>query len=145
MQINDVARVTGLTPKAIRYYEAQSLVIPHQRASNGYRIYSRENLDHLCFLQHARAVGFSVKESGHLLALYADQANHSASVKALVAEKLSQLQQKRKEIERLEATLTDLWACCDGQENSRCAILDRLATAGFDTNFPRDSKEADNV
>lgn len=138
MFINDVAKVTGLTPKAIRYYESLGLVSPEGRGENGYRIYSRNNLDHLCFLQHARSVGFTVKESGHLLALYRDRSGHSASVKRLVGEKLVQLRNKRLEVARLEATLRDLWQSCDGKEGKACAILDRLADADFETHAPEE-------
>ncbi|UTA46301.1 MerR family transcriptional regulator [Simiduia sp. 21SJ11W-1] len=133
MQIQDVAKVTGLSPKAIRYYEAQGLVAPQRSAHNGYRIYSRDNLDHLCFLQHARAVGFTVQESGRLLNMYRKKGSHSARVKHLVGEKLAELRQKRLELERLEATLSELWQSCDGREGNRCAILDRLAAANFDS------------
>lgn len=131
MHIQEVARVTGLTAKAIRYYEAQGLVIPERQITNGYRQYNRTHLDHLCFLQHARAVGFTVQEAGHLLSLYRDTRAHNASVRALVAAKLEQLQAKREEIQRLEDTLQELWSCCDGREHHRCKILDRLAASPF--------------
>lgn len=38
MRINEVARATGVTPKAVRYYERIGLIAP-DRASNGYREY----------------------------------------------------------------------------------------------------------
>lgn len=131
MYINEVAQITGLTPKAIRYYEAQGFVQPTARGENGYRIYTRSNVDQLCFLQHARSVGFSVEESGQLLSLYRSHPTASDIVKALVTEKLDQLAQKKREIERLQATLENLWDCCSGKLDHRCQILERLASEEF--------------
>ena len=131
MYIKEVAKVTGLTAKAIRYYEAQGMVAPSSRSESGYRLYSRENLDHLCFLQHARSVGFSVLESGTLLNLYRSHPDASDRVKALVGEKLAQLRAKKRELERLEQTLESLWTCCDGGAKHHCQILDRLASEEF--------------
>jgi len=39
MKINEVARLAGVTPKAVRYYERIGLIAP-DRASNGYREYT---------------------------------------------------------------------------------------------------------
>ena len=131
MYIHEAARITGLSQKAIRYYEQLALVVPEKCPENGYRRYSRADVDHLCFLQHSRGVGFSVQEAGRLLDLYRSSDSHSARVKAMVAEKLRHLAQKKAEIERLEATLQDLWASCDGDNCHRCSILDRLAGEEF--------------
>lgn len=37
MNISDVAKITGLTSKAIRFYEEKGLVTPPMRSENGYR------------------------------------------------------------------------------------------------------------
>lgn len=40
MNISDVAKITGLTSKAIRFYEEKGLVTPPMRSENGYRTYA---------------------------------------------------------------------------------------------------------
>ena len=35
MNISDIAQKTGLTPKAIRFYEDKSLITPPERGENG--------------------------------------------------------------------------------------------------------------
>ncbi len=47
MNISDVAKKTGLTSKAIRFYEEKGLVTPPLRSENGYRTYSQQHLDEL--------------------------------------------------------------------------------------------------
>ena len=41
MNISDVAKITGLTSKAIRFYEEKGLVTPPMRSENGYRTYTQ--------------------------------------------------------------------------------------------------------
>lgn len=45
MNISDVAKITGLTSKAIRFYEEKGLVTPPMRSENGYRTYTQQHLN----------------------------------------------------------------------------------------------------
>lgn len=64
MRISEVARRTGLSPSAIRYYEQEDMFSPGQieRASNGYRVYSPGALRRLGLIQAGRDAGFSLAE-----------------------------------------------------------------------------------
>ncbi|XPE66589.1 MerR family DNA-binding transcriptional regulator [Shigella flexneri] len=46
----DVAKITGLTSKAIRFYEEKGLVTPPMRSENGYRTYTQQHLNELTLL-----------------------------------------------------------------------------------------------
>ncbi len=81
MNISDVAKKTGLTSKAIRFYEEKGLVTPPLRSENGYRSYTQRHLDELTLLRQARQVGFNLEECGELVTLFNDPARHSADVK----------------------------------------------------------------
>ena len=72
MNISDVAKITGLTSKAIRFYEEKGLVTPPMRSENGYRTYTQQHLNELTLLRQARQVGFNLEESGELDKLSAD-------------------------------------------------------------------------
>ena len=78
MNISDVAKKTGLTSKAIRFYEEKGLVTPPLRSENGYRTYSQQHLDELTLLRQARQVGFNLEECRELVALFNDPSRHSA-------------------------------------------------------------------
>ena len=80
MNISDVAK-TGLTSKAIRFYEEKGLVTPPLRSENGYRSYTQLHLDELTLLRRARQVGFNLEECGELVNLFNDPKRHSADVK----------------------------------------------------------------
>ena len=70
MNISDVAKITGLTSKAIRFYEEKGLVTPPMRSENGYRTYTQQHLNELTLLRQARQVGFNLEESGELVNLF---------------------------------------------------------------------------
>lgn len=74
-------RKTGLTSKAIRFYEEKGLVTPPLRSENGYRSYTQLHLDELTLLRQARQVGFNLEECGELVNLFNDPKRHSADVK----------------------------------------------------------------
>lgn len=57
MNISDVAKKTGLTSKAIRFYEEKKLVTPPVRTDNGYRSYTAKHIEELTLLRQARQVG----------------------------------------------------------------------------------------
>lgn len=61
MQIKDVEEKTGLTKKAIRYYEECGLVVT-ARKENGYKDYGEETLQQLMKIKQLRLMEFSIEE-----------------------------------------------------------------------------------
>lgn len=62
MKIGDLAKATGLTPSRIRFYEAEGLITPPPRQSNGYRNYSPEMPGILKIIDSAQRAGFSLEQ-----------------------------------------------------------------------------------
>ncbi len=68
LRIQEVAAETGLTPRAIRYYEEIGLLAPAARSGGDYRLYDPADLDRLRFIRGLRDdAGFSLSEIGQLL------------------------------------------------------------------------------
>lgn len=68
LRIQEVAAETGLTPRAIRYYEEIGLLEPAARSDGAYRLYDAEDLERLRFIRGLRDdAGFSLAEIGQLL------------------------------------------------------------------------------
>lgn len=126
MNISQAAEFSGLTVKALRYYESIQLVSPC-RGENGYRDYSARDLETLRFIQRARAGGFAIDEVRDLLELHRNPARRSHDAKLLVLEKLQCIEQQLKSLREMRATLRSLAEQCAGDESPECAILDRLA------------------
>ncbi len=60
--IQQVAQKTGLSIHTLRYYEKVGLLAPIQRASNGHRQYSAEDITWLEFLVRLRETGMSIQK-----------------------------------------------------------------------------------
>ncbi|HYO41838.1 MAG TPA: MerR family transcriptional regulator [Candidatus Limnocylindrales bacterium] len=68
LRIQEVAAETGLTPRAIRYYEELGLLAPAGRSEGAYRLYDAEDLERLRFIRGLRDdAGFALAEIRQLL------------------------------------------------------------------------------
>ncbi len=68
MRIGDVQRVTGLTRKALLYYEQEGLIEPGSDPANEYREYSEADVARLLRISVLRQIGLSVAEIRAVLA-----------------------------------------------------------------------------
>jgi DNA-binding transcriptional MerR regulator len=71
LAIGELARQTGLSQSAIRYYEAEGLLQKPQRSS-GWRMYPPDAVDRVRVIQMARALGFTLAEVRTLLLGFSD-------------------------------------------------------------------------
>lgn len=66
--VGRAARRAGLTPKAVRLYEARGLLAA-QRTGSGYRLYSERDVELLRFIRQARALSLSLEEIKEIIDL----------------------------------------------------------------------------
>jgi DNA-binding transcriptional MerR regulator len=71
VKIGDLARITGLSIKTIRYYESRGLLQQPPRTEGGYRLYGPEEVARLQFGQRAKLLGLTLEEIRELVALAA--------------------------------------------------------------------------
>ncbi|SNT12290.1 Cu(I)-responsive transcriptional regulator [Tropicimonas sediminicola] len=126
MNIGDVARLSGLPAKTIRYYEEIGLVSP-MRSTNGYRTFRESDLHKLTFLSRARSLGFTIDDCRALLELYVNTSRASADVKKIASEHLVRIDAKIEELIAMKKTLSHLVHECAGDNRPDCPILDDLA------------------
>lgn len=126
MNISEVADLSGLPAKTIRYYEDIGLVRP-LRSSNGYRAFRKSDLHKLAFLARARGLGFSIEECRALLALWEDEGRASAEVKRIAEDHLREIDRKIAELRELRGTLAHLVSACAGDNRPDCPILASLS------------------
>ncbi|MGO4548447.1 MerR family transcriptional regulator [Paenibacillus sp. 2TAB23] len=63
LKIEEVAKRTGLTKRAIRYYEDFGLISPPERTQGGIRLYSEDDIEKINKIMLAKEVlGFSLAE-----------------------------------------------------------------------------------
>jgi len=127
MNIGRAAALSGVSAKAIRYYESIGLIRPAIRAGNGYRDFDAQDVHVLRFVHRARSLGFSVAEVGDLIALYGDSTRASGDVRHIALQAIERIGAKIGELESMRAVLHDLVERCHGDDRPDCPILDDLA------------------
>lgn len=125
--IGQVAAMSGVPSKTIRYYESVGLVPAAERADNGYRRYDERAVAVLRFVNRARGLGFPMKDVESLLGLWADKRRTSRHVHQIATEHLEAIELKIAELESMRTTLLHLVERCHGDDRPDCPILDELA------------------
>lgn len=67
-QIGDLARMTGLTVRTIRFYSDSGLIPPTDRTAGGYRTYDAEAVARLKLVRTLRDLGVDLPTAGRVLA-----------------------------------------------------------------------------
>lgn len=102
-----LADATGLNSETIRFYEQKGLLNP-QRDSNGYRLYSEQDLQRINFINHAKGLGFSLMEVKELLDISpTDKERARTKVDLKIAEltsKIDELSAMRNLLQKLSDT-----------------------------------------
>lgn len=82
LPIGEVARRSGLSPDALRFYEREGLLPPLERTGGRARRYDSAALDQLRVVTALRAVGFSLDQVRTLLAAKSGTSTVRARVEA---------------------------------------------------------------
>ncbi|AEC16646.1 DNA-binding transcriptional regulator CueR [Gallibacterium anatis UMN179] len=127
MYINEVAKLTNLSTKAIRFYEQKGLIAPPDRSVNGYRQYNMQHIEALNLIREAREIGFSLPECEQLLALYRNPHRRSADVKAQTLAKIDEIDAQIAKLQQMRTKLSALAAQCPGDDSENCPIINSLS------------------
>ena len=127
MNIGEAAQATGLSAKMIRDYEGLGLIPPASRTENGYRQYTKRDLDMLCFIRQARSMSFSIKQVEQLLSLWSDTQRESRDVKAIAQAQMAELDRKMAELACMKDALEQIASRCPGDLTADCPILSKLS------------------
>ena len=102
LKIGELARQTGLSIKAIRYYEWRGLLEQPSRTEAGYRLYGPEEVARLQFIQRAKLLGLTLEEIRELVALAA-RCNEGEIVPRLEEVLEAKLRETERKLEELSA------------------------------------------
>jgi len=126
MNIGQLSKASGVTPKMVRYYESIGLLPPADRRESGYRDYGRNDVHRLTFVRRARDLGFSIETIGELLSLWADQGRSHAEVRQIAARHIAGLEAQSARLREMIVTLRDLVNCCRQGNRPDCPIITEL-------------------
>lgn len=128
--IGQLAKKTGLTARAIRFYEAKGLLRSHSRGDNDYRFYSKAELAQALHVKGYRDLGFTLSEIATLLAQ--DPTLTTGNLQKSLLDKLKFLQTEQfqgfERIQRLETLIASLNMVHKLSEPQRRIIMEEFVT-----------------
>lgn len=107
--IGDLSQQTGVVRETIRYYEKIGLLPPSQRAENGYRVYTNEDVDRLKFIRQARGLGFETQEIATILAFRDREEPPCQHVLELMQQQIHNIQAQIQDLQSLQKELEALY------------------------------------
>jgi Cu(I)-responsive transcriptional regulator len=127
LKIGDLAKATSTTVETIRYYEKAGLLPHPERTESNYRSYSREHLNRLNFVRHARGLGFELADIRSLLSLSDNPAADCAEADRIATGHLKSVEAKIAQLRLLKDELRRMIGLCRGGQISNCRIMEVLA------------------
>ncbi len=126
MTIGKAARKAGVGVETIRFYERKGLIEqPLKPRYGGFRVYPEETVHRIRFIRQAQELGFALREIDDLMSLRADPAADSGDVRERARAKVTEVNRKIVELERIRSALEALIAACPGGGALRaCSIMD---------------------
>lgn len=67
--VKDIVRITGVTARTLHFYDKINLLKPNRLSDNGYRAYSREDLERLQTILFLKEMDLSLKEISDIMQL----------------------------------------------------------------------------
>jgi arsenate reductase len=108
MKVSELARMAGIAPSAVRFYEETGVLPSAPRERNGYRTYGPDDLARLRLVVALRRLGLGPLDAGRLARLCLERGDVDADLAPLIAEQRAAIERQRVELDRLDAELSDL-------------------------------------
>lgn len=134
LDIRDVAKRTGLTSRALRFYEARGLLKP-LRTYSGRRLYGRGELERIQQILALKRAGLSLAQIGKLTA------RGAMDLRSLVEAQLTIIEERKAELDEARALLLSIKSRIDRGEPVDAATFCSLIREGDRIMQPEDWKK----
>ncbi len=118
MQISQAAKLGGVSPPTIRYYEEIGLLPKPPRSGAGYRRYTDSTVEELRFIRKAQAIGFSLDEIGEILQLSRSGQRPCGHVLTLAHQHLAAVEERIRRLQKFRKQLAADLATWDKQKTA---------------------------
>jgi MerR family mercuric resistance operon transcriptional regulator len=124
MRIGELARLSGVRPATLRYYERRGLVSQPARTAAGYRSYTQEAAAQLRLIGWAKGLGFTLREIREMTgAIGQHAAGRGDRVRTQVRAKIAEVDHKMSQLAAIRAQLEGLAAC---RCKNNCPVIERV-------------------
>ncbi|MBI4783947.1 MAG: MerR family transcriptional regulator [Oscillatoriophycideae cyanobacterium NC_groundwater_1537_Pr4_S-0.65um_50_18] len=123
LTIQQVAQLTGLSGHTLRYYERNGLLEPVDRAANGHRRYSEQDIARIRFLTRLRTTGMPIRQMQQFAQLYRENSQAFADRRAILEAHEQQVQAHIRELNRNLAIIQQKIQYYKDLEAGKAAVL----------------------
>ncbi|HWC29059.1 MAG TPA: MerR family transcriptional regulator [Dehalococcoidia bacterium] len=140
--IGTAARLSGLSTKAIRFYERANLMPPASRTESGYRVYTARDVRRLRFIRRMRLLGVPLEQIRPLVleGMAADCGEFAGELGLAFERRRAEINRRIADLEALRDDLDDLarhvshCECEPGQAVLDCGFCLILDEEGGESN-----------
>jgi len=130
MRIGELAAKAGINIQSVRFYERRRILREPARTRGGYRVYSKDDLDDLCFIKQCQQLGFTLKEIQPLVHLHRSAAKLAVAgvqrpaefrdIGRLARVKLEQIEEKMRTLKSMRVRLLKMIDRIDTVDSVGC-------------------------
>jgi len=128
MKIGQLAEWTGVSTKAIRYYEQIGVLPEPERAANGYRSYSPTAADRIAFIRDAQTAGLSLLEIQLILDLRDSGETTCGHVIGSLEVHLAEVDRQMEDLKRTRARISEILTKARALDPAECNDPNRCQT-----------------
>lgn len=115
--IGKLARMAGVGVETVRFYQRKEL-LQEPEAIGSFRTYTQEDAQRIIFIKKAQELGFSLAEVKELLELNTKPRITCGTVKKKSLDKIAEIEQKIKDLQRIKVSLIKLSSACDSKQDN---------------------------
>ena len=129
MKIGELAKLSGCSVQAIRYYEKERLLESIKRSEGNFRVYDSSVVEQLMFIKHCRSLDLTLSEIRQLIELNRTPGTQCDDVNMIIDNHIDQVELRINELENLRRHLKSLSASCSNNRTiEQCGILQSLSS-----------------
>ena len=115
--IGKLADRLGINLETIRFYQREGLIKEPAKRTNGYRYYNEDHLAKITFILKAKELGFTLNEIKEFLQINSQRKVSCAEVTLKVNQKLSEIDKKIDDLNKIKSGLKKLKLACNISED----------------------------
>lgn len=124
MRIGELARLSGMSPATLRYYERRGLLPHPARTGAGYRSFTPESAAQLRLIRWAKGLGFTLREIREMTGAIGQHAvGRGDRVRAQVRAKIAEIDVKMRQLASIRTQLEGLAGC---RCTNDCPVINRV-------------------
>lgn len=136
MNISKASKLTGLSARMIRFYEAEGVSRLAARGTSGYRTFGPEDIATLRFIRNARDLRFELPEIRRLIEHWRQGTESAQDIQEIVEAKLLKLRSDESRIRASRILLESILQCSTWRSQPECELIEYLTAQSDRGNAP---------